>query len=961
MEPLSVATLGLGSLFLRSLIKLGGDTIQDVKGSVASLLASSLTDALAEDGPGALREVLASLKLSKTALRPHDATYMVVDLAGVAWAQLVLTTSPELLERTFVERDAHKIVRQLPPSWFVDTLLDSAVPSDSLAVDVATGELPPQTVTALSATLGRSIAQALRLDLPLDSSALEDILRRLPSRIESLLGQMPTLVSKHTQLAAESAAYHSSGKADEEKLSLAMTQLAERLVAQLSADVFGRKTANPEEPPLLMLHATYVEPQATTKQVNHQGLPEKGSAIALALAGIAKQSGLCVLSAPFGYGKSLTFKMIAAQLAKEWQVDKANRPYPLLLRCPELIAGRAPSLEAAIQTQLSRETGLLSSASERIWDHRLVVLLDGFDEVQLTAREAEEWLRDMDALSSTRHIRLLIASRPHAFHDSWLKPNATLIKLLPFDKSLSQEWLDKNSPTILGRRIKLGELTSRLDEEDAGIPILLLMALHGWTRNELPPKNKAEVYRRFIERISLGKWAAVQDPHPVVNRGASLLLRTPIQKANAFQLALEILAWRALVKAQNSDDERAPENLTRKEIEQSLLLHFPEIKTTDIDAVTHSLCLSLFLHKGSDDESVVFSHRSFREFLSAQHLAAALLAAPTVPMQSAAWRLLAEASLGEAESNFVLQILELDSSDAIEPLASRLQQLSDETGLVVVSEDGFRWTTTDLGRQVLISSRERDNGSVVRANARLLERKLRRVKTNWYDNAFAPGADHVSPLGDLGRWRPIALMQPPDKHRVPTYAYVYNKINGRTAFASPIKERARYEECLGRDPDLFLQIIDASETHFFTGDVDSTIRLNIFGLDDSDFIQQSLNLVRLAQRSKRAGIGLSHRIADTIARTKDGPKFGTVVVDDKHAGRVGDALIRSILISHLSRFVYERKQGQVMEGLVAGSVSMLCSSESVDYDQLLRNVEQMAGLPHRERAVEGTGPEESDD
>ena len=180
MAIAEAAAWGIGGLFLRTFIKAGGDKIADAGKTLVNLLGGALTDALAEDGAGALKEMIAALRLPSTATRAIGSDYSVVDLAGIAWAQCLLVVPLDVLDRTFREKDGRKLARQLTPVWFVDAMIESQTLSEiDLDADIKRGLLSEDSLDKMAASLSAAALQTLELDPPIDDSAIRAILALL--------------------------------------------------------------------------------------------------------------------------------------------------------------------------------------------------------------------------------------------------------------------------------------------------------------------------------------------------------------------------------------------------------------------------------------------------------------------------------------------------------------------------------------------------------------------------------------------------------------------------------------------------------------------------------------------------------------------------------------------------------------------------------------------------------------
>jgi hypothetical protein len=913
MSILTGIALGL---FFRSIVKSGGDLLLNGGQSLISLFKQELVTASAEEMPGIIKDAINKLNLKPGTRERLLKSGSVIDLAGIAWSEILSEQPDELVSECTEFTTARDLARRLNPYWFIETIMSPR--AAELAFTLEAKAPPDRFEKDFSAKLASLVSLEIKDELQLDDETnpqplVEKITSRMPERIYELWISIPGIEARITRLNTEETLKYVSGSADKDDMLRALQAIAQQLIDSLNEDVFGRKTAQVGEPPLLMHKLTYVEPEALLRRARaNEKSSERGAVQGLIrkLWSSEPKAQLVVLHAPFGYGKSLTFKDFAATLAIDWKKAPDDNPFPVLLRCPEVLSGHVSTLKAAVQYSLEKQTGLALSAVERIWSTRkLVLLLDSFDEVHMSEKEAKGWVEEMQQIANGERVRVVVASRPHAFKSKWLSASDWELEVQPFDEPRGQQWLNAVAGLLGPKNLTFREVSSTLDAALAGTPILLLMAAYGWSENSTTkPTSKAAIYRRFIEKISTGKWAGIQEAHQVVLHGMDVL--NEVAGPTAFRKALRLLAWEYLRAEQRDLDERGPVGLSRRQVSDTLQANFTGIGDEQVDAITHSLCLSLFFHKSAGTESVVFTHRSFREYLCAEHVIDILRDKRTGPHYlSPAWRLLAEAELGEADLAFSRELLqEVDAQERVR-IAKHLDGWAREgRSIFFKGKNGLQIEKSDLDIEIGLAPLTADRGPSFRLNAETLSMAARNLSLHKI----------VDDLGFVPRQldRTDLYLLDDDEHRIlDTYiqrgsdrfwGLGYHVETGNGVLISPIDDLENYREHLRKAPDVFAPITHVSKDYFTC----SVPHLRVEHLHHGFTIyrlERLLDLGELLAKAEAAGVSAPHFALMRPIQTSTGMFLGFCSDDKINLKSWWTYRVAALLVDVLTAGVYAHR------------------------------------------------------
>lgn len=966
-----VMSIAIG-LFARSLIKSGGDVLLGASQSLVDLFKKELVVGVAAEAPATIKGVIERLNLKKTSRDKLLNSGSIIDLAGLAWAEILTEQSDEDVSRFTSESNAQSLARRLDPHWFVNAVTSPRADEVAFAIGskAPSDQIEASVLDKTVAVVGAEIRDELQLADDIDPRPLvEKVVARMPERIYELWLTVPGIEARVTRLNTEAILKHVSGSADRDDIQRALHVLAQQLIDVLNEDVFGRQVAQPNEPPILRHGSTYVEPEATLGRARAKGpvVSERGpvKGVIRKVWSSEPKTQLVMIHAPFGYGKSLTIKSLAAELAVEWKKNPGGAPFPVLLRCPEVLSGHVSTLKAAVQNSIEKQTGLATSAVERIWNtHKLVLLLDSFDEVHMGEKEAQGWIGEMQRISNGDRVRVVVASRPHAFRDKWLGPNDWEVALQPFDESRGQQWLDAVAGLFGPKNLTFKEVSSTLDAALAGTPILLVMAAYGWNENAASvPNSKASIYRRFIEKISTGKWSDIQEAHQVVLRGVDVL--TTVAGPHAFRKALRLLAWEYLRAEQRLPNERDHLGLSRRHVGDTLQANFKSVGEEQINEITHSLCLSLFLHKAAGAESVVFTHRSFREYLCAEHVVDTLRSRRVgTHYLSPAWQLMAEAELGEADLAFAGELLqEVDADERAHIVRQFDEWCTENRAIFFKTKDGLQIEKTGQDVEIGLAPQEANRSRVFHVNVERLSIVGRSISlTAMAAGLHVPvamiGARELPPLPD-GMYRVVNTIM----HRaggVDGWSFGYHVGTGNGALICPIGDVDLYRENLRKAPDVMVPIAHVAKTYFACSAPGLHVIHFWHGIRTAELLLFS-EFGRLLRRAEAAGLRISLAGLNRPGRTPDGFLLWMSSGDDVNLkqwwSHKATFMLTNFMFERPHHFGLHLSSQQVRSVHVKMGIVMLWDEN--DWDELFKAYDDAVGI--LEDSMRRTTPAEEDE
>ncbi|HEY2294033.1 MAG TPA: SUMF1/EgtB/PvdO family nonheme iron enzyme [Thermoanaerobaculia bacterium] len=322
-------------------------------------------------------------------------------------------------------------------------------------------------------------------------------------------------------------------------------------------------------------------------------------------------TGRWVLLGDPGAGKTTLLRHLAATLARQ-----GGRPFlPLFDSLPRLLREGTSLLDRVVE-RLTRAghpaQGLAGALNQAGRDGRLLLLLDGLDEVPRETRDkAEQLLRDLATDWPTAPI--VVTSRPIGYRSP--ASDFREVEVLPLDRASRRELLAR----LFGRTggapdyVRAGAAMEALDaaelHEVAGNPLYLTLMTLLFEQEIAPDRNRTRLYDQVFDLLLDGKHRP----------GAEPMDRKPVVRAVLRQLACGMTEDNRDAQPVEAIEDR----LYRKELdEQRRELERvgrwrgrPRQFLEDLAERTGIL--------GPHDGAAAdwrFWHRTFREALAAEHL-----------------------------------------------------------------------------------------------------------------------------------------------------------------------------------------------------------------------------------------------------------------------------------------------------------------------------------------------------
>jgi formylglycine-generating enzyme required for sulfatase activity/energy-coupling factor transporter ATP-binding protein EcfA2 len=312
-----------------------------------------------------------------------------------------------------------------------------------------------------------------------------------------------------------------------------------------------------------------------------------------------------------GAGKTTLLRHLARTLAQQ----RERRWVPLFDSLPRLLRDRASLLERVVRRleRAGQPAQGLSETLDRVGrDGRLLLLLDGLDEVPKESREeAEQLLRDLAVRWPGTPI--VVTSRPIGYRP----PGSDFreVEVLPLDREHRQELLARwfgratGEPDIPRARQSMQALDAAELHEVAGNPLYLTLMALLFEQDIAPDRNRARLYDQVFDLLLDGKHRP----------GAEPMERKEIVRAVLRQLACGM-----------TEDNRDAEPV--KVLEDRL--YRPELDSlrTELERIGRWRSrLRPFLEDLAERTGILgphdgaaadwrFWHRTFREALTAEHL-----------------------------------------------------------------------------------------------------------------------------------------------------------------------------------------------------------------------------------------------------------------------------------------------------------------------------------------------------
>jgi formylglycine-generating enzyme required for sulfatase activity len=213
-----------------------------------------------------------------------------------------------------------------------------------------------------------------------------------------------------------------------------------------------------------------------------------------------------------GAGKTTLLRHLAATLARQ-----DDRPWvPLFESLPRLLRDRASLLDRVVRRleRSGQPAQGLAEALDRVGrDGRLLLLLDGLDEVPKDDREeAEQLLRDLAV--RWPNTPFAVTSRPIGYRP--LGSGFREVDLLPLDRDRRREllarWFGRHTGTPDAARAEraLSALDTPELQEVAGNPLYLTLMALLFEQEIAPDRNRTKLYDQVFDLLLEGKHRGVE-------------------------------------------------------------------------------------------------------------------------------------------------------------------------------------------------------------------------------------------------------------------------------------------------------------------------------------------------------------------------------------------------------------------------------------------------------------------
>ena len=410
--------------------------------------------------------------------------------------------------------------------------------------------------------------------------------------------------------------------------------------------VFDNKTreqwTDDEAVPFLPLEEMYVEPEGVLVS---DGREQPGEPLLSLLEQITAEKAkpqIVIVTADFGSGKSLSARELARRWAERWLTSpqvSLDVPLPIHVRCADDFSGETVDLESTVRRAWKRQAdeaghSVADDDESFAWPsprQRVVCLLDGLDEVVLGEQQFRTLFERLRG-KTTRCHRFVVFSRPGALPSHRdLGANVAVVHVKPFTPGQVEQWLSQwnglhpDDPPIASE-----ELTKRNLGTIAQTPILLFMIAFTWRQGTIRSQATiAEVYEQFFHQVARGKALADPDPHGPIAQASETLLAA-IQNAHILEAGAECedaMLWlmgRVAWEAHMLEQRRPPEALTRRHLDSLLRESEVSIALDAVDTIRIALILTLQTDLHNANHTLLFGHKSFREFLVGRHWASSL-------------------------------------------------------------------------------------------------------------------------------------------------------------------------------------------------------------------------------------------------------------------------------------------------------------------------------------------------
>lgn len=409
----------------------------------------------------------------------------------------------------------------------------------------------------------------------------------------------------------------------------------ELLLGGLQAWVSGHVFAAAKEVPGLPWmppEDCYVEPRAGGR----------GAAPALLLgaieAALAEES-VVVVTADFGYGKSLSARMLAASCAERHMNGGTGEPLPIYVPCGSIDwSGEALEIDELIRLAWVQQLEAIIGERLAFDDEGLVapgprepalIILDGLDEARLSSAEIDKLMARIHRAASTRGRRFVLFFRPGLLSAVRNRRRAIYLHIEPFDDDEIEQWVARWN--FVGQGPSLTTAALAPVRELATVPILLFMIAYQWSLGQGKcVEDRHALYEGFAASLARGKLDLTREESPRI-------------RATAEDMAERLAPRLARVRAGDAQSERydnrvmallwlmgriawmgyaahdGPElGIAERDIDRLLREELDVDAEVEFHRVSLLTCIQGRLEGDAARRYLFFGHRSFHEFFVAR-------------------------------------------------------------------------------------------------------------------------------------------------------------------------------------------------------------------------------------------------------------------------------------------------------------------------------------------------------
>jgi uncharacterized protein YjbI with pentapeptide repeats len=416
-------------------------------------------------------------------------------------------------------------------------------------------------------------------------------------------------------------------------------QLREQLVADLASwggrHVFGnlRAGADLQGMPWLSLEAVYVEPEVTWVERHER---QRGPALRTLWDTVQKHP-LTLVIAPVGFGKTLTARMFVRERALDWlEANGAlgERWLPVYVRCADHLQAGEVDLEALVaKAWASQWEGLtgetLRSRDPRLSlpreETRLVIVLDGLNEVHLRQDQVERLLHMLHTAERCPTLRVVVFSRPGAVPaKDKLPKSAGTLEVQTFEEAQVNEWLGRWRALHHAGPRSVEEVQEGQVKQWLCYPGLLVMLAWTWHIHNGRLPSVVVLYEQFLRRVAQSKTEHDRVRHAVIAEASKDALDRLIQLNHLSPGATpeDGMLWllgRVALEMHRREQTPSAGPLNRQGVENLVekLLGL-RADTKALELLSLGCVLAMRADLRGDQPALIFGHRSFQEFLVAR-------------------------------------------------------------------------------------------------------------------------------------------------------------------------------------------------------------------------------------------------------------------------------------------------------------------------------------------------------